>query len=74
MTGSHSVGGITSTQEVVGKGANMKVQPYYSIDPTDPDVWHDHDNCPTGQQIPPRNRREGKPATHRRCEHCIGMG
>ena len=52
----------------------MKVPAYYSIDPTDPDVWHDHDNCPAGQQIPARNRREGKPATHRRCEHCIGMG
>jgi len=52
----------------------MKVRPYYSIDPSDPDVWHDHDNCPAGQQIPARNRRDGQPVTHRHCEHCIGMG
>ena len=25
---------------------------YYSINPSDPDVYHDQSNCPSGQQIP----------------------
>jgi hypothetical protein len=29
-----------------------KVANYYSTNPSDPYVYHDHDNCPTGQQIP----------------------
>jgi hypothetical protein len=47
----------------------MKSAPYYSINPTDPDVHHDHSDCPSGQQIPSANRRNGtngKP----RCKHC----
>ena len=50
-----------------------KVPAYYSINPTDPDVWHDYDDCPSGQLIPERNRRNGKPAGYRRCERCIEM-
>lgn len=46
-----------------------KVSPYHSSDPTDPDVHHDHDNCPSGQQIPPENKRPGK-GGHPRCKHC----
>lgn len=33
--------------------------PYHSIDPSDPDVYHDYEDCPNGQQIPPKNRRDG---------------
>lgn len=53
-----------------------KVAPYYSNNPADPDVWHDHDDCPSGQQIPERNRRPGKGPneSYRRCEHCVKMG
>lgn len=51
----------------------MKVSAYHSIDPTDPDVYHDQDNCPAGQQIPPKNRRNGT-AGRRRCLHCTNMG
>jgi hypothetical protein len=36
-----------------------KVAPYHSISPSDPDVYHDHDDCPSGQQIPAHNRRSG---------------
>jgi len=50
-----------------------KVSPYYSTNPTDPDVFHDHGNCPTGQQIPPRNRAAGT-NNYRRCKHCIQLG
>jgi hypothetical protein len=52
-----------------------KVDPYYSINPTDPDVWHDKDNCPSGQQIPLHNKRPGKGpnGTYRKCEHCKDM-
>lgn len=51
-----------------------KVPAYYSTDPTDPDVWHDHDNCPSGQQIPAKNKAYGKPPGYRQCEHCVRMG
>lgn len=34
-------------------------EPYHSIDPTDPDVHHIYEDCPNGQQIPDRNRRDG---------------
>jgi hypothetical protein len=50
----------------------MKVSPYHSSDPTDPDVYHDHDNCPSGQQIPKKNRRPGT-GGHRRCKHCVKL-
>lgn len=37
----------------------VKVSAYHSINPSDPDVYHDHSDCPTGQQIPAHNRRPG---------------
>jgi hypothetical protein len=49
-----------------------KVYPYYSIDPTDPDVYHDYSDCPAGQQIPDKNRRSGT-GGRRRCLHCVRM-
>jgi len=51
----------------------MKCPAYYSINPTDPDVYHDHSDCVSGTQIPPSNRRSGtnnKP----RCKHCEKLG
>lgn len=50
-----------------------KVYPYHSSNPSDPDVYHDHDNCPNGQQIPPHNKRPGE-GGYRRCKRCIDMG
>jgi hypothetical protein len=50
-----------------------KVAPYHSRNPSDPDVYHDHDDCPSGQQIPAHNRVAGT-GGYRRCEHCIGKG
>lgn len=46
-----------------------KVNPYHSSDPTDPDVYHDYDNCPAGVRIPWQNRRAGK-GGNRRCKRC----
>jgi hypothetical protein len=37
----------------------MLVSPYYSINPTDPDVHHTHSDCISGQQIPAHNKRSG---------------
>lgn len=51
----------------------MKVAPYHSSNPSDPDVYHDHSNCPSGQQIPVRNRRSGT-GGYRRRRRCISMG
>lgn len=50
----------------------MKVDPYHSSDPTDPDVYHDQNNCPTGQQIPAANRRPGT-GNNRKCKQCQDM-
>jgi hypothetical protein len=49
-----------------------KVSAYHSTNPSDPDVYHDYDNCPTGQQIPARNRASGT-GGNRRCLHCVDM-
>jgi hypothetical protein len=50
-----------------------KVSPYHSTNPTDPDVYHDHDDCPSGGQIPPKNWAAGT-GGNRRCETCTSMG
>jgi hypothetical protein len=50
-----------------------KVGAYHSSNPSDPDVYHDHDNCPTGQQIPPANKVPGT-GGYRRCKQCTDMG
>lgn len=49
-----------------------KVPPYHSSNPSDPDVYHDYDDCPAGKQIPSWNRLEGK-GGYRRCERCKDM-
>jgi hypothetical protein len=46
-----------------------KVEPYHSSNPSDPDVYHDYDDCPTGQQIPGSNRLTGN-GGFRRCKQC----
>lgn len=50
-----------------------KVSPYHSTNPRDPDVYHDHDNCPNGQQIPARNRAPGT-GGYPRCQNCQRLG
>lgn len=50
----------------------MKVASYYSVNPSDPDVYHDHNNCVSGKRIPQQNRRSGT-GGYPRCKHCIGM-
>ncbi len=51
----------------------MKTTAYHSSNPSDPDVHHDHSNCPSGQQIPAHNRLSGTGGYHR-CGHCKNMG
>lgn len=46
---------------------------YHSSNPSDPDVYHDHEHCPTGQQIPASNRVSGTGGNDR-CKQCIAMG
>jgi len=43
---------------------------YHSTNPSDPDVYHESDSCPTGQQIPPSNRAPGKGTGNRPCKQC----
>lgn len=51
----------------------MKVSSYHSSNPSDPDVYHDHSDCPTGQQIPERNKVSGT-GGFPRCKQCIAKG
>lgn len=50
----------------------MRVSNYYSINPTDPDVYHWFNNCPTGKQIPEHNKRSGTNG-YRKCKDCIEL-
>lgn len=50
----------------------IPASPYHSINPTDPDVYHDYEDCPNGQQIPPQNRRDGTNGWPR-CRSCENM-
>ena len=50
----------------------MLVSPYHSINLSDPDVYHNHSDCPSGQQIPARNKRSGT-NNYPLCKHCKDM-
>jgi hypothetical protein len=50
----------------------MRVMPYYSTNPTDPDVHHVHNNCPSGKQIPASYKRSGTNGW-RICKTCADM-
>ena len=43
---------------------------YHSSNPSDPDVYHESDSCPTGQQIPVKNRVPGRGSGNRPCKQC----
>lgn len=49
-----------------------KVDSYYSVNPSDPDVYHDQSDCRSGQQIPAANRRSGTNG-YPKCQHCRDM-
>ena len=50
-------------------GGLMLVSPYYSINPSDPDVHHKHSDCLSGKQIPAHNKRPGT-NNYPLCKHC----
>lgn len=41
----------------------MLVSPYFYSNPSDPDVHHRHSDCPSGQQIPERNKQPAQTTT-----------
>lgn len=49
-----------------------KTSPYHSSNPSDPDVYHDHSDCPSGSQIPASNWQSGT-GGNRRCHTCESM-
>lgn len=51
----------------------MKVATYHSSNQSDPDVHHDHSDCPTGQQIPSYNKLSGT-GGFPRCQQCVAKG
>jgi len=51
----------------------MTVNAFHSTNVSDPDVYHDHDNCPTGKQIPAYNRAAGT-GGYRKCKQCVDLG
>lgn len=50
----------------------MRVPAYHSTNPSDPDVHHVDDNCPSGKQIPSANRGTGTNGW-RLCKICADM-
>ena len=53
-----------------------KVSPYHTVEPELPperNVYHDHDDCPTGKQIHRDNKQPGM-ADRPRCKDCIRLG
>lgn len=70
MRASESGSALQERMEVERMG---KVAPYHSSNPADPDVYHDQSECPSGQQIPAKNKLPGT-GGNRKCEHCIKMG
>lgn len=49
-----------------------RTTPCHSIEQSDPDVHHDHGDCPNGHQILPVNRRTGT-NNWPRCGSCERM-
>lgn len=47
----------------------MKVSPYHSITPEEPEVYHDDNNCPYGKNIKPENKRSGTDGRPK-CQWC----
>ena len=47
----------------------MKTSPFHSSNQSDPDVYHDNSECPTGKQIPQHNRLSGT-GGNRKCKWC----
>jgi hypothetical protein len=69
---------LTTRPYLEGKRVSMAlVPPYHTITPEKPygerDVYHDRNDCPTGRQIEPQNRRSGT-AGRPRCEDCTSLG
>ncbi len=51
----------------------MKVDAFHSSNPSDPDVYHDQSECPTGKQIPAYNKVKGT-GGYRKCKWCADNG
>lgn len=47
----------------------MRVNPYYSKNPSDPSVHHVERECPTGKQIPAEDKRFGTNG-YPKCKQC----
>lgn len=43
---------------------------YHSSHRSSPHVYHWHEDCPTGSQIPAHNRESGKGRGNRACKDC----
>jgi hypothetical protein len=68
---------FTSTREVLERDAEMaKIAAYYTdsteYQPKQNNVYHDHDDCPSGMQIKPQDRKFGT-ALRPRCDACKAL-
>lgn len=50
----------------------MRTMEYHSSHKSDPDVYHDQTDCPSGQQIPAGNKLYGT-GGYPKCGHCKNM-
>ncbi|NYI40880.1 hypothetical protein BKA03_000999 [Demequina lutea] len=51
----------------------MRTYPYHSRNPDDPDVYHNHNDCPEGEKIPAGQRANGT-NDYSQCEQCKDKG
>lgn len=55
----------------------MKVNPYYSVNeikkPAGERVFHTHNDCQSGRDIPDNERVKGT-SNYRKCKHCARKG
>jgi hypothetical protein len=59
---------VAATNRSEGRNP-MKTYPYYSTNPQDREVFHNHNDCPTGEQIPADDRANGT-NEYSHCEQC----
>ena len=54
----------------------MKVNPYHSVNedakPETDRVYHTHNDCRSGRDIPDNERRKGV-GGYRKCKHCVAL-
>jgi hypothetical protein len=66
----HTFDSLRAARQASGRSSEVIAMAYHSSNPSDPDVYHVSDSCPTGQQIPAAKRVPGMGTGNRPCMQC----